>query len=387
MVKVKEVHFNYDQNSATADALNIRKNQTIGTLIQAPEWREGQPSQPAAYAVNALGNIVRIKAKFSNGPEKGTLKIRAIDAYMPPPEPSGCLGWLVYWLLLISQAIFGNVLGNVKEKDVAFNAQGNSGLEEFELVNHRLKQSGVGIHTTTWKWQFKQGNQWVDFGTTDHKVYLVLDIPAGPWQQQVMSGGMENTQLPWVDALEVACAWALGATTKGMAARKITEGLNANSLLSYNPITFFGSSPYFLSSFLGQLKAGNPFQLNCRDCADAVTTLSNLLGCDLWEGVMQSLNTRKILGIGGNAAVELDWKNWSWGWHEVAWLHAIGQNEHVYDGCLQLDMDNNYNDLVHIAHLPIKMKFGQNDPNDYRYRLVESNPCTLENVPRRRQVA
>lgn len=387
MVKVKEVHFNHDQNSATSSALNIRQNQTIGTLIQAPEWQEGQPSQPATYAVNALGGVVKIKVNFSDGPNNGTLKIRAIDAYMPPPEPSGCMGWLVYLILRILHAVFGNVLGNVKEKDVVFNAQGNSGLEEFELVNHRLKQSGVGIHITTWKWQFKEGNQWVDFGTTDHKIYLVLDIPAEPWQQQVVSGGTENIQLPWVDALEVACIWALGATTKEMAAQMITARLNGNPLLSYNPRTMFGSNSYFLSSFLSQLKAGSSFQLNCRDCADAVTSLANLLGGDLWEGVMKTLTTRRILGIGGNPAVDEDWVSWSWGWHEVAWLHAIGVNEKLYDGCLQLDMDDNYNDNIHDPYPPVKMKFGHDDPNDYRYRLVESGPCTLENIPRRRPVA
>ncbi len=387
MVKIREIHFNHNQNSATFDALNIRQNQTIGTLIQAPEWQEGQPPQPAAYAVNSLGKKVGIKAKFSNGPAKGNLKIRAIDAYMPPPEPRGCGEWLVYLVRRILQAIFGNVLGNVKEKEVVFNAQGKSGLEEFELVGHKLKKSGVGIHITTWQWQFKEGNQWIDFGTTNHKIYLVIDIPEGPWQQQVMNGGVENTQLPWVDALEYACIWGLGATSKEMAAQKITEKLNNTSLLSYNPMTFFGSNSYLLSSFLGQLKTGHPFQLNCRDCANAVTTLANLLGCDLWEGVMQSLTTRKILGIGGNPTIEADWLSWNWGWHEVPWLHAIGQNEKIYDGCLQVDMDNNYSDTIHIAHLPVRMKFGQNDLNDYRYRLVESGSCSLENIPRRRPVA
>lgn len=387
MVKVREVHFNHNQDSATFDALNIRQNQTTGTHIQAPEWQEGQPSQPAAFAVNALGNVVKIKTIFTDGPRSGTLKIRAIDAYMPPPEPSGCGEWLVYLIRRILQAVFGNVLGNVKEKDVVF-AQGRSGLEEFELVGHRLKKSGVGIHITTWKWQFKEGSKWIDFGTTNHKIYLILDIPTEPWQQHVMSGGVENIQLPWVDALEYACIWALGATTKEMAAKGITERLNDNSLLSYTPATMFGWSSYYLSSFLGELQAGTPFVLNCTDCADAATTLANLLGCDLCEGRMLSLKTRKILGIGGNPAVGADWVSWNWSYHEVPWWHGnIGQDGHVYDACLHVDMDDDYSDTVHTPNLPVKMRFGQDDPNDYRYRLVESGSCTLENIPRRRPVA
>jgi hypothetical protein len=118
----------------------------------------------------------------------------------------------------------------------------------------------------------------------------------------------------------------------------------------------------------------------------AVTALSNLLGCDLFEGRFFNMVTRKFLTLNGIPALETDWVSWSWGYHEICWLHQMGQNELIYDGCLQVDMDNNYADLVHVALHPVKMKFGMSDPGDYRYRLIESGNGDLENIPRRRIV-
>jgi hypothetical protein len=82
----------------------------------------------------------------------------------------------------------------------------------------------------------------------------------------------------------------------------------------------FGFGSYYLSSYLTQLNSGSPFQLNCTDCADAVTTFSNLLGCDLWEGRFFNMVTRKFLTLNGNPAVEADWVSWTWNYHEICWL-------------------------------------------------------------------
>jgi hypothetical protein len=383
-MRLEEVHFNHDPGSATADALTIR-NGPGGSPIQAPEWRRGYTPQPAAYASAPLGPTVTIKARFSGGPPGGTRRIRALDAYVAPdPGGCGCLGWLVLLIAAVIRAIFGNVLGDAAEKTVAFDANGMSGLETFTLVNHKLKTASVGTRTTDWKWQERKehgkGVKWTTFDTSQHRVYTVLDTPAGPWTQ----GGGNDTQLPWTDALDKACAWAAGATTKAAAAAAITRAVNTQPLQSYTPSTLFGFYTYHLSSYLGQLGGGAPFQLNCTDCADAVTTLSNLLGCDLWEGRFFDMVTRKFLTLNGNPAVEADWVSWSWGYHEICWLGAIGQFASVYDGCLQLDMDDNYGDLVHEALHPIEMTFGTTDPAHYKYRLIASGPGDLENVPRRR---
>jgi hypothetical protein len=378
-MRVEEVHFNHDPSSANSDALTIRKNQT-GSPIQAPEWKRGQTPQPAAYASAALGPSVTIKARFSGGQPDSVVKIRAVDAWVPPGTPGGCLGWLLWIINSIIRALFGNVLGDTDVQSVQFDGAGNSGLITFALVHHKLKTSGVGIRTTDWKWQYRHHGAWHTFDTTQHKIYLVLDLPNGPWDQNTGN----NTQLPWTDALDKACVWALGAQTKDEAAAMITVAVNTQPNQSYNPATAFGFGTYYLSSYLNQLNGGSPFQLNCTDCADAVTTFSNLLGCDLWEGRFFNMVTKKFLTLNGDPAVPADWVSWSWSYHEICWLHQIGQYERIYDGCLQVDMSNT---AVHIAKHPIKMRFGLNDPNDYRYRLIQSGTGNLENIPRRRAVA
>jgi hypothetical protein len=380
-MKTEEVHFNHDPSSNVGDALTIRWN-AGGQPIAPPEWRAGQSPKPAAYASAPLGATVTIKAKFSDGPAEGNVRIRAIDADLPIPSPGGCLGWLVELIAGLVRALFGNVLGEVAERNVSF-AGGQSQLTSFSLSNHRLKTCGVGIHTTKWRWQYRHGMTWLDFDTTQHKIYVVLDVPQGPWRQ---STGNE-TQLPWVDALEKACTWALGTTTKDDAAAAITRGVNTVGNVKYTPSTMFGwGADFELASYLAEVNGGQPFVMNCTDCADAVTTLANLLGCDLFEGRFNDMQTRRFLTLNGNPANQADWAPWGWSYHEICWLHQIGQNELIYDGCLQVDMDDDYADAIHVAKHPEKMRFGMNDPGDYRYRLVASGPATIEGTPRRRTV-
>jgi hypothetical protein len=160
-VKIEEVHFNHDTASANADAFNIRQNAS-GSPITAPEWKDGQPSKPAAYARYELGSKVHIKARITGGPPNGHAKIRAIDPWAPPAYPGGCIGWFLVLLAKLLRGLFGNVLGEVKEKNVAFDASGDSGIEEFSLQHHKLAVTPVGIRHTTWTWQAKIEGFWVE---------------------------------------------------------------------------------------------------------------------------------------------------------------------------------------------------------------------------------
>ena len=384
-MKIDEVHFNHDQGSAAADALNIRWNQA-GQPIVAPEWKDGQPPSPAAYARDALGSTVTIKARITGGPANATRKIRAVDPYLPPPDPGGCLGWLIALIAKILRAVFGNVLGEVQTTNVSFDASGDSGLVSFTLINHKLASAPVGIRTTTWMWQVKKGKWWIDIGTTEHRIFVVLDVPNEPWNQTPVAAS--NAQLPWVDALEKACMWALGAQDADQAAEKITKSINTRPNQEYSPVTVFGSVTYELSDYLYNLDNASSFILNCRDCANAVTTMANLLGCDLYEGKFNTMNTRPFLTLNGDPSNPADWVSWGWGWHEIAWLSStMGPNELVYDGCLQLDVDNDYTDAVHIAQHVIKMQFGTTtDGSNYRYRLIETGTGTPDPPTRRRPV-
>jgi hypothetical protein len=384
-MKIDEVHLNHDTGSASSDAFNIRQNAS-GTPITAPEWKDGQPPKPAAYARFELGPTVTIKARITGGPPDATRKIRAIDPWVAPSNPGGCLGWLVVLIAKLVRALFGNVLGEVAEKNISFDASGDSGLETFTLLNHKLGVTPVGTRKTTWTWQVFENGSWTDIGTTEHTIFVVLEIPKTPWEQTGM--GSNNIQLPWVDALEKVCVWAFGANTLDEAAEKITGAVNQVPNVSYVTATLFGSGPYNLTGYLNALDSPTNFVMNCRDCANAVTTFCNLVGTDFYEGKFSSLNTRPFLTLSGDASNPSDWVTFNWNWHEIAWTGpTLDENGLIYDGCLQLDIDNDYTDAVHIAQLPVKMKFGTvNDGVNYRYRLIQSGTGTPNPPAQQRQV-
>jgi hypothetical protein len=395
-VILRAVKFNHDDAAATHEALNIRKS--YAATVNVPEWQHGVSVNPedslAAYSARETeGNTLTIQAAFALTDPGGfhQLWIRAVDPAVSISWPK----WLVllYFLLLLilGLPIPVNVLGRVRERSVDFAPDGTSAFVTFELENVLIwglkflwfTRTFVGRFDVTWRWQWRHSTgSWNDFELSRHRIYVVLEEPKGPWSQDTTKPHL----WPWTDALDYACSWAQGAASSGEAAERITRAVNRHPLQTYTPATMFGFNNYYLGSYLNALGGGAPFVMNCTDCANAVTTLSNLLGCNLWEGRFFNMQTRKFLTLGGNPAVQSAWVSWGWGYHEICWLDAIGQNESIYDGCLQLDMDDNYGDNVHVARLAVAMRFGTNGPEDYRYRLIESGTGDLENIPRRREV-
>jgi hypothetical protein len=376
-MQLEEVHFNHDTTSASGDAITICRDKSSGAIV-APEWRRAPVTrEPAAYARDAISGGVTIQARVSGGPPNGTRRIRAIDANAPTTPPPGCAGWISWFLQLIANVIFGTV-ADVMPKNVQFDAAGNSALESFTLNSPYLMPGGfVSKRNTVWKWQSKGKGPWVDFDVTQHTIYVIIDVPTAPW---VQSG--DATQLPWAIALDQACTWAVARATKDQVAEAITLGVNRVSNVTYTPVTTFGFDEYFLASYLSHL-AGGPFVMNCTDCADAVTTLSNLLGCNLAEGQFFDMNTKPFLTLAGDPNNNADWVSWSWGYHEICWLNDYSSNT-VWDGCMQLDMSNN--PAVRVAKLPAKMPFQTMNADDYKPRLIASGPGSLNTFVRHRKV-
>lgn len=376
-MQVEEVRFNHDPSSASNDAMTIAKDGTSGAVV-APEWQRSPVKRdPCAYALGAISGPVTIQARFSGGPQKGVRKIRAIDANPVPPQQGGCGGFLLWLLQKIVHALFGTV-GEVLERNVPFDGSGNSALESFTLNASYLGANGfITKRNTVWRWQYKSKRAWIDFDTTDHTMYVTVDMPTAPW---VQAGNA--SQLPWAIALDRACIWAIGRKTKDDAAAAITLEVNRVPNVSYTPATMFGFANYQLASYLTHL-AGGPFVMNCTDAADAVTTLSNLLGCSLAEGRFFNMVTRKFLTLSGDPNDPAAWVTWNWSYHEICWRVDFSSNT-VWDGCLQLDMSDVPN--VHVAQLPVKMTFSAPDPNDYKTRLIASGTGSLEGFVRHRAV-
>lgn len=384
MIRIETIAFDHDTGGATTDALTIRRNAT--QPVSVPEWRRGisvnPEDSPAAYARGPTrGNTLRIAATFStDDPTLRSAEIRAVDAVVDPRDEPGCLGWLLGLLRRLLRAIFGNVLGEPVARTVQFplSVLGLRTTEPvlFDLAHTRLAQSGVGMRTTEWRWQYRlRGGSWTEIEVTRHRVYVVLDMPTAPWQQ---GGGPGNTQLPWTEVLDVACTWAILATTTVEAATKVTHRFNAlgPSTVAYD-CPGGGSTHYAgnISAFLERMRGGvgNGYYVNCSDCATMVSTFANALGADLWQSRMGwGFALNPFIAIGGSAWFPgcEEWHSQAFNYHEVAWTGACTENDVVYDGCLAVDGDSDPTSAPHTALLATNMRFGFPGDGSYRDRLA-----------------
>jgi hypothetical protein len=387
-IVIKAIKFNHDPNSTNHDAVNIRKNKT--QFINVPEWVQGISTNAedslAAYAIKETeGNIITIQARFQADENIQQAEIRAID---PTVTPSGCIGWIIKIFL----SIFGNVLGEVKERSVTFSANGDSGFVSFDLRNPQLSDAGVGIHYTAWKWQYRIGRgSWTDMDTTRHKIYVILETPKDPWKQGPYNA--TNDQLPWTDVMNYSCIWAIGEKNRDAAAGKVTERVNAlgPSVIEYDcpgggshayaiPLVWYPTQ-FNCTEFLERLTGGPGLgkYVNCTDCATIVSTFANIVGCDLWQSRMaENPITESSIGFDCNEVVAIGHTTWNTpcGWpgftyHEVAWKGACDVNDELFDACLKVDGDNNpTGGSPHTPLLPVKMKFGNIGDMLYRDRLA-----------------
>jgi hypothetical protein len=365
-LSVLAIKFNHDPDAATQDALNIRIN--AGAMVKVPEWAGGETmasQSPAAYAINAVGNnVITVQARFKTTEPVEFMEIRAlfVTFFLGSKTP----------------------LGDLAPTQVVFNVDGLSGFVSFQCM------SGLGTTVRAkniqWKWQFRTmpGGAWTDFATTNHRIYVLLDVPAAPWEQTPFDA--TNLQLPWTDVLDVACIWAVGASTKDAAAGLITDHVYA---LGPGTVTYDcpggGGSHYTLgdqfncTAFLDRINGGpgNGQWVNCTDCSIFTSTFANILGCDLWQSRMEwGFALNEILAIGSNV-----WQTaCGWGafnYHEVAWKNLCTENDAVFDACLQVDGDANpLGGAPHTPLLPKNMVFGAVGAGLYRDRL-----CTVAGRP------
>lgn len=375
MLRLSEIHFNHDTGSATTDALNIRLNHIPDTVVRAPEWRDGTEPLPVAYAMKLAGSRVAIKAAFL-GPPNRVFRVRARDANDLTENKGGLVKWLLRGVLRILGIQHGSVLGEIADSPISFGATGASEAIELELRGHRINRAGVGIYHVSWIWEYLEGGSWEPFARTEHKIYILLDEPGKPWSHGVLGSGDDEPSLAWADALELACDWASGATNQDEAARLITRRLNGNPLLFYCSPSFFVDCCgfYRLSCFIGLLESGVRFPVNCDDCACAVATFSNILGCQLKVGdiiPISTLDTFRVLLIGSTPSSV--WQEVEgWGHHEVAWWPDIGKKQFVFDACLQLDFSKGLA-TVPRPHLSTKMRFAKGGSRGYHDYLLRTD--------------
>ncbi|HEX8774709.1 MAG TPA: hypothetical protein VF735_14150 [Pyrinomonadaceae bacterium] len=378
-VLLEAIKFNHDQTSATTDAFNIRKNET--QFVTVPEWQRGvshkPEDSPAAYAIcETRGKTITIQAKFKcDDLSIEAAQVRALDARASRSESLGCgpAGLILSLLLPRQRPLSGNVLGVVKEKQVRFNANGETDFVKFALQNTQLSRAGVSASTTEWRWQFRllPSDRWTDFATTTHRIYTVLEVPALPWQQKPYDG--TNTQLPWTEVLDYACQWAASAQDPDEAATLITRNvfnLGTEGLIVYGGSPFYSTPNFDCTKFLGLLRdrKGMAQKLNCSDCAAIVSSFANILGCQLWQSIVgPHFRTNPVRLIGRRGIKPRDFIDIG---HEVAWKGDCKEDDELFDACLQVDGDEDPKGGDFDPLLPAKLRFGKPGENSYRFRLA-----------------
>ena len=390
-VFLEAIKFNHEPSSATADAFNIRKNES--EVVNVPEWRRGisvkPEDSPAAYAGDELkGRTPTIKAKFSFvdfDASIQSIRIRAVDDRLTPRKNSKELLKQLFELAtpVLRDALSDNVLGSVMERAVKIN--GGQEFELFDLENVRIHSSGVTACDIIWRWQFRAGSSdWIDFATTTHRIHTVLAMPNQPWEPN--STEASNTQVPWSEALDYACRWAASALNIDEAATSVTHRVNGlgGKLVTYQGSpTSYARINFDCSSFLKLLRDGKGIgqTVNCYDCAAIVSTFANLLGCNLSQSRMGfGIETNPIQLIGRN-----DWVSRTFKEHEVAWEGSGRAQDELFDACLHLDGDDKPSEVPpKVALLPTNLPFGLPQEEQYRFRLTTGNCFPVGDIKRRK---
>jgi len=257
------------------DALRIRQN--YDTDVNLPEWVTESPStkSPAAYI---KGKSVKILARFAVTPTSITqAKINALTV---------------------------DILDDLDEVTVNFD-QGVSSPEYIRFPAQASTPNYVTNDSLTWEWRLRDLNGVATpsyhvavcpvtadndgHSSGPHTIYVLLASPYSdpseypPWDKY-------EKQLPWTDAMDYTCTWAgeLSQADAGSAAKvasKVTEKIYG-AKLKYDNV--YGEPHYLyggaleLGKFIDEaLKGATENASNCVDCATAVTTFANVVGCGM----------------------------------------------------------------------------------------------------------
>lgn len=345
-IEVVEIKFNHDVTSWSDDALNIRQN--FSQTVSIPEWNSGETNPKDSPAAYVGGRNVKVMAKFK-GSHDGVYKIYTKGG--------------PFHLTTASVQILNGI--------------SNPPWIKFETSNIPAM---VKVSDVTWSWKRKVW--WLFTRQMDksyHRFYIVLDEPKAPWKQS----SFPDSQNPWLEALDYACAWADGEGTFEGVSNRITDNIN-NGPYAYDQIsgaTHYGTySPrrYNLTAFLDRLNGGwgNGSVVNCSDCGMSVTTFSNLLGCQLWSSRMGwGFSLNEIIAVGYSTFACPNW-GCGFNYHEVAWTGDALASEPVFDACLKVDGDADPVNPPHTALLPKNIPFDDPSGIDYRERLVPPSSIT-----------
>jgi hypothetical protein len=294
-VCLESVALNHDSASASADALNIRKNWNEDVTV--PEWQKAKKSHPAAYVRN---KNVTVKAVFSSAPGVINARIRAGVGYGP--------------------------LDSLVQKMVNF-AGGSSGAVYFNISV--ATPNAVNAAYQKWRWYCADvngsGSAEVQIADSTNLIYIVLVQPQAPWTTS-------GQAMVWTDVLQRSCLWAFGETTVAGAAGKIAQHIfnDIGGLYVYgSQYTGPTIQDFNLTGFLANVPSIGT--VNCYDMGKSLVIFADSIGAGLvyaYSSPFGSLYCEHAIGR-------------PWKCNEGFSNHGFGYlSGNVFDACLTVDTDS-----------------------------------------------
>lgn len=365
-VGIREIDF--QERGADKGAIPVCQGSSMISL--APEWRSSPSilSAPVIYNMadilsGGMSHPICIWGTFSSeNPDKGIVWIQAID----------------------DSAL--KVLGDsdLVELNLSSLKTTYSGFMKFSFSSHLLSTQKIKKYELKLKWRCSRDKKnWRDIATTIHPVYTLLKSPGEPW----------TNRLPWVSILEVTYPWVADKTTADEIAAAVTTKVNGGLHLKYDAVggAVHYTLPYrsafsmtLLLDDIAKATASSVYEVNCVDCANAVTIIANLWGCSLSArrmyhktNVSSGFACNQIVAIGYN-----DGKDWKKPFYGGFNFHAVSVNNRgsknsenfIYDACLKVNKGTLPWSSTKSAQLPIGMPFSSIDgypaPN---YKSVDAD--------------
>lgn len=294
-MKIREIHFNHDPENGPTVTLSRSIEDSYDDrqeVIRAPEWSDGI-SQPVVYARGAVKGPVTIKVKFGKGPKNERVTIRAVAPDEARIRPTGPV-----------RAITS--IGEVHERVVAFDDNGESALETFELTG-RLERGPVDQVTVDWIWQTRvDPERWINFGKTRILIYLILAKPRP---------ALNNVNILRLKLVALATEWANGATTVDAIIANIARAINQHQALIYNSSAkqFTTTDVFYFMNFEKDIRKAASINIDCDGIASALVALANCLGASLQPLVLEPTFATQLI-----QPLNASWFSTSWGHHEIA---------------------------------------------------------------------
>ena len=397
-------------NGATNKVIPLRKNRDTDpsnfTWRRASESMQGDPAEISVAMPPPYGPTTHPIGYWENGSAAPLEVIARFEVTS---------GATIFTTLEIYDSD-GTKLGTSNEVTVT-----RTGADyTFIVSDFSVRRTGFYKTDLRFQWRYRIENRGLFSEVWRVPFYNFPNRPTEPWNAN--APGRENN--PWTDALDLmlneshtrsAFDNLRGDDRRNPAkiASIITEMVNKRLGLVYIGIIQFGygtvdgpvPDTFDLTRFIDRVVArlGDPsrsnIRVNCEDCANIVTTFSNLLGCDL--NVLRFGNGftyNKIRLIGGweQGALLSGWLAGGFGTHEVAMVGAnFDHRTRIYDACLEVDANVfvDPSQSAPVPLLPAHMQFASRiqfppegvDPNDtsahhYIELLVVNEQTHLNNA-------